>query len=130
MKKKILLTAILLIGLAVCAYLYVYQGHRDVTASSTDFTITVANLQKEFSDNDSLATQKYQDKIVQISGVVTAVEPENKSIAIDGKMVAAFDTAVPKEIAAQKKVIVKGRFLGYDDLLEEFKMDQSSLVVE
>lgn len=128
MKKKLLIAAILIIALSICAYFYVYKEHRDVTTASTDFTFTVANLQKEFSDNDSLATRKYQDKVVQISGVVTALEAESKSIVIDGKVFAAFDTALPKEITIQKKVTVKGRFLGYDDLLEEFKMDQSSVV--
>ncbi len=128
MKKKILLLVILVIGLLTCAYFYVYQDHKDVAATSADFTISVADLQREFMANDSLATLKYQDKVVELSGTITAVEVPSKSIVIDEKVFAVFDVSLPDDVKNQTKVTIKGRFLGYDELLEEFKIDQVSLV--
>jgi tRNA_anti-like len=128
MKKKIFILVILLIGLLTCAYFYVYQDHKDVAAASADFTISVADLQREFMENDSLATLKYQDKVVELSGIITAVEVPSKSIVIDEKLFAVFDAAIPSEVKNKDKVTIKGRFLGYDELLEEFKIDQVSLV--
>ncbi len=128
MKKKILLLVILIIGLLTCAYFYVYQDHKDVAATSADFTISVADLQREFMANDSLATLKYQDKVVELSGTITAVEAPSKSIVIDEKVFAVFDVSLPDDVKNQIKVTIKGRFLGYDELLEEFKIDQVSLV--
>ena len=128
MKKKILLLAVLIIGLLTCVYFYVYQDHKDVAATSADFTISVADLQGEFMANDSLATLKYQDKVVELSGTITAVEVPGKSIVIDEKVFAVFDVSLPNALKNQTKVTIKGRFLGYDELLEEFKIDQVSLV--
>lgn len=128
MKKKLLLLAVLVLGILICGYFYIYKSHRDVAAASADFTFTVADLQQEFTTNDSLANLKYQDKVVQINGIITTVEPESKSIVIDEKVFAAFDTALPKEIKSGMKITLKGRFLGYDDLLEEFRIDQSSVI--
>jgi|688.fasta_scaffold610906_2 hypothetical protein len=128
MKKIVLFIAFLLIGLLTFAYFYLYQDHKDVAATSADFAIRVADLQREFMENDSLATLKYQDKVVELSGTITAVEVVSNSIVIDEKVFAAFEVAVPSETKIQSKVTIKGRFLGYDDLLEEFKIDQVSLV--
>lgn len=128
MKKKILVLVILVIGLLTCAYFYVYQEHKDVAATSADFTISVADLQREFMADDSLATLKYQDKVVELSGIITAVEEPSKSIVIDEKVFAVFNAAIPSEVQNKSKVTIKGRFLGYDELLEEFKIDQVSLV--
>ena len=37
------------------------------------------------------------------------------------------NTALPATIVSGEIIKIKARFLGYDELLEEFKMDQSSI---
>ncbi len=105
-----------------------YKDHRDIATESADFTLTVSSLQSEFVTNDSLATTKYQDKTIQIAGKITNVDAESKSVVIDEKLFATFLEAVPNTISVGKQVTIKGRFLGYDDLVEEFKMDQTVVV--
>jgi predicted negative regulator of RcsB-dependent stress response len=128
MKKKLLIAAILIVGVLASVYFYAYKDHRNIAASSTDYTFTLEQLKKEFVENDSLATSKYQDKVIEISGKVTAIETENKSVVVDEKMYATFDKAIPAEVKVNDVIQLKGRFLGYDDLLEEFKMDQTTVV--
>lgn len=128
MKKKLLIFVIVVLGIAASVYFYAYKDHKDIAASEADFTLSVPVLQKEFAENDSVATVKYQNKVVQVKGVITNVDAESKSIVIDDKIYAQFDATLPTDLEVKKKVTLKGRFLAYDDLVEEFKMDQSSII--
>ncbi len=128
MKKKILIFIVAVLGVLACIYFYAYKDHKDIAASEADFTLTVVNLQNEFAQNDSLATVKYQNKVVQVEGTITNVDASTKSVVIDDKIYAQFDTALPANLEVKKKVKLKGRFLAYDDLVEEFKMDQCSVI--
>ena len=109
-------------------YLYAYKNHRNIATETADFSITVSNLQKEFTASDSVATQKYQDKAIQISGKLTSIDVENKAIVVDEKVYANFLKTIPDNLTVGKLIIIKGRFLGYDDLVEEFKIDQTVIV--
>lgn len=126
MKKKLLVIAAIIVVVATSLYFYVYRGHRDIASESADFTLTVSVLQKEFTANDSLAGKKYQDKTIQVTGKVTNVDQQNKAIVMDGKLFANLST-FPKDLKMGQPIKIKGRFLGYDDLVEEFKMDQAIL---
>ncbi len=128
MKKKLLIVVLLIVGVLVSIYFYAYKDHRDIAASTTDYTFTLEQLKKEFDANDSLATLKYQDKVIEIKGKITAIETDSKSVVVDEKMYATFDKSIPEIVKTNGVVKLKGRFLGYDDLLEEFKMDQTSVV--
>lgn len=128
MKKKLLITIILIVGALVAVYFYAYQDHRNIATAQADFSLTVSALQKEFADNDSIATVKYQNKVIQIQGEITTIDVQTKSIVVDDKIYAQFDTNLPSELQAKKKVTIKGRFLAYDDLVEEFKMDQTTII--
>ena len=108
--------------------MYAYKSHRDIATETADFSITVPSLQKEFVANDSLATQKYQDKTIQISGKLTNIDTKNKAIVVDEKVYANFLKALPGNLSVGELIKIKGRFLGYDDLVEEFKIDQTVIV--
>lgn len=128
MKKKLLLSFILITVAVTLVYLYAYKNHRNIATETADFSITVSNLQKEFTASDSVATQKYQDKAIQISGKLTSIDVENKAIVVDEKVYANFLKTIPDNLTVGKLIIIKGRFLGYDDLVEEFKIDQTVIV--
>lgn len=128
MKKKILITLLLSIIIGISIYFYVYQNHRDIDTETADYVVTVSGLQKDFSTNDSLAYIKYQDKTIELTAQVTTIDTENRGIVLDEKIFATFKNSLPKGIVAGKTLKIKGRFLGYDELLQEFKIDQSSIV--
>jgi hypothetical protein len=128
MRKKILIIIPLFLITGISIYLYSYKGHRNIESETADYIVTVDDLEKEFTLSDSLATIKYQDKTIEVTAIVTAVEPASKGIVIGEKIFATFKDSLPKDIAIGSMLKIKGRFLGYDELLQEFKIDQSSLV--
>jgi hypothetical protein len=128
MRKKvlILIAAVVLIG-GFCVYQYIFHGHRDVSTEDSAFTLTVQQLQNEFVQNDSLANAKYADQTIEVAGVITSVDASTNTIVVDEKLSAVLVDKSTK-LSPQAKIKIKGRFVGYDDLLEELKMDQASVL--
>lgn len=127
MKKKWLIIIPLLIAVGLFAgYKYVYKDHRDIAAEEAEFTLKVSDLQKAFTENDSLANAKYADKTIVVSGKVTSTDNEARTITLDDKLSATMSQQ-PKSATPGQLVTIKGRFVGYDDLLEELKMDQVTI---
>lgn len=127
MKKKlqygILISAV---TLAVILYCYVYQNHRNISQEKAAYSMSVPELEKEFTTNDSLALAKFQDQTIRITATITALDHQNNLMVLDHKLLAIFTDSISKNIKINQKVTVKGRFLGYDELVDEFKMDQCS----
>ncbi|MGO4772585.1 hypothetical protein ACEN2I_13055 [Flavobacterium sp. W22_SRS_FK3] len=128
MTKKILTAISLFLLLAISVYLYSYKGHRDIESETADYVVTVYELEKEFASNDSLAYIKYQDKTIELTAQVTTIDSASNGIVIGEKIFATFKDSLPRDITSGKMLKIKGRFLGYDELLREFKIDQSSVV--
>lgn len=128
MLKKTLVGISLAFVIAISGYGYLYKGHRDISSETANYVVTVSGLEKEFSANDSLANLKYEDKTIALTATVTAVDAGNNSIVLGEKISATFKDPLSKEITLGKTLKIKGRFLGYDELLEEFKIDQTSLI--
>ena len=85
-KKKIIkITAILilvgaLIGGGIVYYLF-NMPHRNIAASKTDVVISANEVVKEFLDNPASANDKYLDeegesKILEISGIISAINKD------------------------------------------------------
>jgi hypothetical protein len=128
MKKKILIAGILIVGLLfVGIYFYMYQEHRDISTEDANFSLTVKDLQAEFTADAVGANAKYLDKTIEVSGIVTSIDMGSHSVVLDEKLSAVFKDSVLGGIKLQNSIKVKGRFLGYDDLLEELKLDEASL---
>lgn len=127
MKNKIITVLLVLVAASIGVYFYAYKGHRDIATEEADFELTVSALSKEFSENDSLANSKYADKTIQIYGKVSNIDLSSHTIVIDEKVSAVFTDSVLPKINLQEQIKIKGRFVGYDDLLEEFKVDQVTL---
>ncbi|QSB27402.1 hypothetical protein [Flavobacterium sp. CLA17] len=128
MRKKILITISLFLIIGISVYLYSYKGHRDIKSETADYVVTVHGLEKEFTSNDSLAYLKYQDKTIELTAQVTTIDTASNGIVMGEKIFATFKDPLPKDITPGKMLKIKGRFLGYDELLQEFKIDQSSVV--
>lgn len=128
MKKKLIVVFITLVVLLFIVYKFVYKEHRDISSEDASFTLTSSQLKQEFALSGSLANSKYADKTIQVEGKVTAVDRTNNSIMVDGNLSAVLKEPVTSEIRINKEIKLKGRFVGYDDLLEELKMDQVSII--
>jgi len=129
-KNKIVVVVVLLILAGVVAFPYlknylVYSyGKRDVQAETAAFTITSKNIVTEFTANAEAANKKYLEKPVAVSGTITSVN--TKEIILDETVNCELIAADPL-LKEGQAVTIKGRVVGYDDLLGELKLDQCNL---
>ena len=126
MKKKIIITLGILLVLAFVGYKYVYKSHRDIATETVSYSVAVQDVHEAFLKNDSLANAKYLDKTIVIYGKITDIDLSNKIITVDEKLLATFNKKLPSNLKLQQNIKIKGRLIGFDDLLEELKMDQCS----
>ncbi len=123
MNKKIIISVIILILLFV-GYRYIYHAKRNISQESSSFTMTLSALDNDLAKGNESFNKKLLDKTIEISGTITKIESVDNSIVIDEKIFATFDTVSKPVTKLNQKIIIKGRFLGYDDLLEIYKFDQ------
>jgi hypothetical protein len=127
MKKIIIILFILLIIGIIVTYLYVFKDHRNIAAEEVSYTIEAVNLFSEFQSDEISANSRYLDKTIEVKGAISSIDSEAKSIVVDGKLFATFKDKIPESFHPNSKIKIKGRFIGYDALLEELKMDQCVL---
>lgn len=79
---KIALFFVTFIALAIIlAALYMFNlKHTDMAKAKPDFVITATNLQKEFEDNETAASSKYTNKIIEVTGKITSIKPADNNV--------------------------------------------------
>ena len=124
MKKqtKLLIALVLLILAAYFAYNYMYQDHRDIKTEKAKISVTASELVTFFKENKS---EELLNSTVQVSGEIT--EMDSKSITLDDIVLCSFDTEI-QGINLKDRITIKGRCIGYDDLFEIAKLDQSTII--
>ncbi|MBL0014077.1 MAG: hypothetical protein IPP30_10280 [Flavobacterium sp.] len=128
MKKKILLIGVLLlVGLSVGLYFYMYKDHRDVSTEEAKYSVTALDLQSQFSKDLVGSNKKYLDEAIEVSGIITSIDSARHSVVLDSKLSAVLKDSTLVGITVQKSVRIKGRFVGYDDLLEELRIDEATI---
>ncbi|GAA4933643.1 hypothetical protein GCM10023314_02650 [Algibacter agarivorans] len=123
MRKWIILFFLLITGFTL--YKYFYQDHRDIQAEKANFIVTSTSMATEFSINMLEAESKYIDKTIEISGKVSEIN--NHDLTLDETIFCQFKENIKKSIKLDSKIKIKGRVIGYDDLLEQVKLDQCSI---
>ncbi|WP_395045298.1 hypothetical protein [Flavobacterium sp.] len=126
MKKKITLLLIVIFIIAIISYNYLYKEHRNISSESASFSLSLKQLKNDFALNDSIANKKYLDKTISIYGKITSLDLSQNVIVIDSSLSAKFNSKLTL-VKNSDKISIKGRFIGYDDLLEEYKMDQCEI---
>ena len=127
MGKKFKTVAIPLVVIIIGLFSYNYAmtgGGRDLEKEKSEFNMSAVDIFADFSANAEMATKKYLNKAVEITGKVTSIN-ENV-ITLDEKV--SCQLLVSEEVLLNSQVKIKGRVTGYDDLLEELKLDQCLVV--
>ena len=124
MKKqvKIVITLVLLLLGVYFAYNYMYQDHRDIKEEKAVVLISASELVNYFNENNS---EKVLNKTVQVSGIITEIDTKN--ITLDDKVQCSFDAEI-KNLNLNETITVKGRCIGFDELFDVAKIDQSSII--
>ena len=106
----------------ISLYKYTYQEHKNIESSNVDFKITALELSLNFGLDAQKAFEKYVNKVIVVSGDVSELNTE--SVMLNSVALCYFPNGT--EQVKQGALIVKGRCIGYDDLLEVVKLDQCS----
>ncbi|MFI1743716.1 OB-fold protein [Thalassobellus sediminis] len=124
MRKIIIFIFIIL--LAIIGYNYIYQDHRDINSEQTDFSLTPTTILNEFSINPSASEKKYLNKTIEIEGNIT--EKNANNLTLDNKVFCQLINNTQNTPVNNSPIKVKGRVIGYDDLLEQVKLDQCTIL--
>lgn len=128
MKKKIIITLTFIILIVIIVYFYAFKAQRNIGSEKAIFELSVIALETEFETNDSLANNKFLDKTIIIYGKITDIDLKTNGIVIDEKVYITVSDQKLDQITSNQDIKIKGRFIGYDDLLEEYRLDQGSIV--
>jgi len=101
-----------------------HGGGRDIQSEESAFKVSSDHLKNEFSNNTDQATKKYLNKTIEISGLISNVLDSIVTIdeTIFCKMISFENVKNNKS-----KVTIKGRLVGFDDLLGEIKLDECNI---
>ena len=94
-----------------------YEVITDIESERAEFTVTSIDLSDEFVVNPSASEQKYLNKTIEVSGAIS--ELNETDLTLDGSIFCQFRSKIQINI---KDISIKGRFIGYDDLLEQINV--------
>ncbi|CAI8342058.1 MAG: Uncharacterised protein [Polaribacter sp. SA4-10] len=108
--------------LAICCsgwitYTYLMKPPATIESKQVAFTGTTAAFSTKIQEN----TNDWLNKVVVLEGVVTSKDAYG--ITLNSEVYCQF-RETQKTVAEQQNIKIKGRFIGYDDLLNELKLDQ------
>ena len=115
---------LIFIVLLIIVYAVWNNPHKNYSNTEPNITIDSSNFINEFKTNSTLATEKYLNQIILVSGNVT--DTLTKSVVLNNGIVCTFDSLSLKAlglIQINNEVSIKGRFVGFDDLFEEIRLD-------
>lgn len=65
----------------ILAALWMYnKQHKDLLNVKPDYTVTAVDLQKEFEDAEAAATEKYVNKVIEVTGIIESVKTGEENI--------------------------------------------------
>lgn len=125
-RKYLLIFFLILIMSVIIGYNYLYKDHRDISTEKAQFTKNSKELIDEYQNDLQATTTKYLDKTIKVEGNVTDVEDDN--FTLNSVIVCYTDSVTIKEIKLATEIKVKGRSIGYDELLDYIKLDQVTII--
>ena len=123
--KKLLILLVLFFSLFIL-YKYLYKDHRDIKKEHARYFVKSIDFTKEFSLNSVVASTKYLDKTIQISGEITQITDDY--LTIDENIICYFNKTKIDRSLLNSEIVIKGRCIGFDELLEEIKLDECSII--
>ncbi|MBC2844395.1 OB-fold protein [Winogradskyella flava] len=128
-RKKIiaLLSIFVLILVAFFVYDYTFNSkHRDIANEEATVVLSAVNLFNDFQKDEAVATTKYLDKVIEIKGSVSAIE--DNAIVLNNQIQVGFNIGETPKLTNGTALTIKGRCVGYDELLEMVKIDQATVI--
>jgi hypothetical protein len=119
-KNKWILNILVLSCIAFYAvYRYAYKPHKTIEKLEIEYTGTSLDFIEKVKEDTSI----WNNKIVLLSGIITS--KEDKGITLNNGIYCQFREVInSSKLKEGSPISLKGRVIGYDDLLEELKLDQ------
>lgn len=121
--KIVLLSAFILALTGIMMGVYMYnKPHKDIRSVKPDYVIKAEDLQKEFGANESAASAKYLNKIVEVTGTITYINANEEKILsitlktgdqISSVICSPGETIKPGKLTPGRNVTVRGEMSGY-----------------
>jgi hypothetical protein len=127
MRKRIVILIVLIIAF-ILGYGYINQSHRNIENEIVAFNLSSTDIESSFSKNGTEAETKYLNKTIEVHGTIT--EMNTKTITLDDKVFCQFLNPLEHGLNNDSQLKIKGRVIGYDDLLEQVKLDQCTIIKE
>lgn len=129
--KKIKTRIVVMLIVIISATIYfgynyiIYGGERDLATETVDFAISSQDISAEFSTNIDASNKKYLEKAVEITGTITSIN--RTEVILNNNIICNLkQSETLYEIG--KMVVVKGRIVGFDDLLGDLKLDHCYII--
>jgi hypothetical protein len=122
MKKMVMALFFIIISLA--SYFYLFQDHRNVSSTIAITSINSGELLAVFQDLDRENDKQFSNQVIEISGIATGKSAN--TVTLDGKIFIELNSN--HKFKLNQMLTIKGRCFSYDDLLEEVKIDQASII--
>lgn len=126
-RKRLIIGALLLATVLAAGLVYnitFNSEHRVIAEEQADFVLEAKDLQASFSANEQEAVTQYLDRVLQLSGQVTEVG--GASVVLDDRVQVNFLEGTTESYNTGQEITVKGRCVGYDELLLQVKLDQAT----
>jgi hypothetical protein len=118
-KNKRLLIIIVVVLVGVIGYNQIFKEAKTTEEIETSFIGSSGELLTLLSKENS----QLKDKAVEIQGTITSINDEG--IIIDSSIFCQFlNFEIIQQLKEQQTINIKGIVVGYDDLLNELKLNQ------
>ena len=127
MKSRCILLLVLgvaLIVLMVFVYKSIFPEPRNIQEQPIDFSLSAEKLGLEMADSDRAL--QYGDKVIHTYGKISSVD--GNVVTLNKTIVVHLLDPTGHVLKEGDSISLKGRCIGYDDLLGEVKLDQASIV--
>lgn len=126
-KKTAIITAVLLILLSASVYFYygiIFKEARNIASEAPDFSLTAKKLLEDYNADPKRADSLYLNKTIEITGSTT--KETDSVIILENTVFCLFKEKI-KDKTINKKMTIKGKCIGYDELFMEVKIDQCTV---
>nr|WP_294786183.1 hypothetical protein [uncultured Flavobacterium sp.] len=127
-KKTVLLIALVLIIISGGIYFYygfLFKGARNIASEKPEISITAATLIDDYNSDPQKADLQYLNKTIELNGIVT--KETDSTLILKSTVFCLFNQKLNSSYL-NTKVVVKGKCIGYDELFQEVKLDQCTII--
>lgn len=121
-KNKFFVILFIIASCGFTSYKYIYKPHKTIESLTPNFKGSSLFFLQKANKNFN----HWNTKIVVLTGKVSSIDKEG--ITLNDKIYCQFKTPKEATLIKENQVVrIKGRVIGYDNLLDELKLNQCIL---